>query len=216
MTSLTLEDRVKLLAGKVSMRQLAGGAAAWLRPELVRTAAARDRLRAWCEAGGLERPPMSRDEIVDQLSYVGPPYMGVAVALAVESMAPPARDYVLDHVQFIALGEHHAGWIAGVRTPRLEARQTIAIAGVQNDSAGTFMARRTTLHECAHAWLEPSSLPPTVAMQRQAAKAAASAAGKLYSAADIPIELRAWSLAEVWEGAPFGGDFWLRIRRALR
>lgn len=206
-----LEDRVALLAGQASARDVCHGLS-WLRPPLVATEAGRERLKSWALAGGLSRPTPD----TTKLRFVGDPAIQVSAIQALDTMAPPARDFVLDNVIVFGAGVTIDGCCTAV--PDQPALRWVVlgrgVAKEVSDPGAVCYARRVALHEFAHAWLEPDPTFGLPTPDHIAAKRALQP-GKHYTKHQRPIELRAWALAENWEGAPFSGDFWSTIRRVL-
>jgi hypothetical protein len=211
----SLEHRLALLDNVVSMRQFVEAPARWLQRELVATAAAKERLKTWARAGGLARA--SRD--TSELRCCGDLDIHVAAVMALRMLAPPARDYVMDHAFVVCVGETTEGFALKLPAdmPAGKGARLVAltVGAPEGNPSRTAWAVRVALHEFAHVWLEPDETfsAPTADEQQQIA--AARNAGRHYSAKQSAIELRAWSLAERWEGQPFSGDFWLQVRRSL-
>jgi hypothetical protein len=201
-----LEDRVALLAGQASAREVCQGLP-WLRRPLVATDAARERLKAWALAGGLSRP--KRD--TSKLEFYGDLGANVAAVMALDVMAPPARDFVLDNVVVLGVGVTTEGWCGNLAGRPFRKVVALSRGANRDNNEGAYYARRVALHEFSHAWLEPdrADAAPSVVDQPDLHQ------GKYYTRAQRPVELRAWSLTEQWEGQPFGPDFWLTIRRTL-
>jgi hypothetical protein len=202
-----LEDRMALLAGQASARDVCHHLP-WLRRPLVATESARERLTAWALAGGLSRPKPD----TTALQFYGDKGARVSAIMALDLMAPPARDYILDNVMVFGVGVTSVGWcgtVAGALPRRIVA---LSQGANEDNNDGAYYARRIALHEFAHAWLEPEELAssnlPTVRRDELPP-------GKFYTKQQTPVELRAWSLTECWEGEPLGADFWFKVRQAM-
>jgi len=153
----SITDRYELLGGTVSYRDLAHGAAPWLQSPLVRTEAARARLRAWAEGGGMSRPTPTAREIRERLVYIGMDRADRSIADTVVEVllriAPPARDAVLSECWIIGLGV--AGLCATAPATAPGALRIIALNGQALDDG----LPTTVAHECAHHWLLPLRAP---------------------------------------------------------
>lgn len=206
----SLEDRLALLAGQASARDVYHGLE-WLRPPVVATEPSRERLRAWVLGGGLTRPKPDTTTI----EFLGDDVeIKVAAILALEAMAPPARDYILENVLVVGISVS-SGWMAPL-TRRAQSRKLITVLSYgckENDPARTFRARRIALHEFAHCWLESNKSDETPAHNPHLDRT--KEPGKEYARWQRPIELRAWTLTELWEGEPLGSDTWMSIRRMM-
>lgn len=200
-----LEERMAWLAGQATARDVCHHLP-WLQPPLVATEAARERLTAWALAGGLRRPKPD----TTTLEFYGDRSVKVAAIMALDVMAPPARDYVLNNVLVLGVGVTTEGWCGNLAGRPLRKIVALARGANKDNNDGAYYARRIALHEFSHAWLEsdePAEPAPSVVEQPDQ--------GKFYTQSQRPIELRAWSLTELWEGAPLGPDFWMTIRRTL-
>lgn len=207
-----LETKLELLAGSMSAREfVAAGGVPWLSQALCCTDVARERLRDWCAAGGMTRPAVSRGAIVERMAYMGTDAVAVPIVLALEAMAPPARDFALQHVLFIGVDAGEAGWCAPIVPVPGGLRKVVVVRRESRSDAGDWYARRTALHELAHAWLEPVMEDAAVVRDRRQARQQAYLSGRYYSELDKDIEYRAWSLVEAWDG-PLG-SLWFDIRK---
>jgi hypothetical protein len=213
----SLESKLELLGNALSGAEFYAGPARWLRNELVSTAAARDRLRAWAVAGGLRRP----ERCGTSLRFCGDRTVNVAAILALNMLAPPARDYVLDKTVVVGSGDETHGFAA--RFPAApsanEARLVVLTCGSpEGNPVLTEIAVRVALHEFAHVWLEPAETfdePPNSTEREERLRLRSAGGPILYTRHQSAMELRAWALAEAWRGEPFGGGFWLEIRKHL-
>lgn len=207
-----LEDRIALLAGQASARDVCHNLP-WLRPPLVATESARERLKAWALAGGLARPKPD----TTGLRFIGDRAINVSAIQALDTLAPPARDFILDNVIVFGAGVTIDGCCGTL--PPWPALKVVAlrrgVAPDVHDPGEAFYARRIALHEFAHAWLEPVVTWGPSATSEQMAATDTPSPGKHYTKEDRPIEIRAWALTENWEGEPLGPAFWLTIRRTM-
>jgi hypothetical protein len=148
---VNLEERHALLAGRVSWQDIAQGKPAWLRDELILTAAGRERLMAWAAGcADVQRPSLPAAAIRARIVYVGDPEILDVIASAMARIPPPVCDTVLDQALFVGVGRSAKAW-ASVSPASSEARPAIiAISGAQrNDNE----LATTVAHECGHAWL---------------------------------------------------------------
>lgn len=194
MMALTLADRFGLLRGCVPMRTIARGEPAWLCNELAATDVARERLRAWCEAGGLDRPA---PELAQALRFYGDSEMFSPVVEAFNRMAPPARDFVLAHALVLGTGWTTAGWTGSASFAR-ERSRVILLSGASRDADAVM---RTTLHEAAHVWCEPETEGLVSAVGEGALELLAYTEGwhDQIRHHRRRIEFRACSLAKRWQ-----------------
>jgi hypothetical protein len=188
---MTLFERIALLAPAMTPRDVAAGRARWLQDELVCTEHARERLRAWVLAGGLSRPA---PDVRARLQYYGDVEVLPIVVRGFQRMAPPARDYVLEHAAIVGVGWSTYGWTAAAipATPHV-----IVLSGARRDDAAI---EHTVLHEAAHCWLEatPAGIRPASA---EIAASAARAGGKT-TGMDPKVarkETRAEALVGLWK-----------------
>jgi len=193
--NLSLEERHAVLPG-VPARCLVHGMP-WLRGPLVSTEHAIARLRAWVAGGGLQRPA---PDIRKALPLYGDTEVLPAVIVALELMAPPARDYVLQEATILAAGWGTLAWTGG--TPLGSRPHVIVISAHARNLAAV---SRLMLHEAAHCWLEKPSVPCTSAVDQDALPsllAALEDGAQLqaqFSARTEHKEALARTLANLWE-----------------
>ncbi len=194
-----LESRLELLANAINGRAFCAGPARWLTRELVLTEAAVERLRAWCVGGGFDRPA---PDIRSTAKYYGDASLLPIVVDALGILAPPARDFVLDHAAIYGAGWDSYAWIGAQPKP---ADQIIVIDGSRRDDKAI---RQTMLHELAHCWL--LDLPRhahITAAQTVDFEASCLAAGR------VPFRATAQSRTDEWQATALAADW---ARRAAR
>lgn len=191
---ISLESRFELLQGRVSFRELCTGAYRWLRNELVVTEAARERLAAWVNSGGLTRTPD-----LDNPPMYGDPGVLPSVRAAFAVLPACVAELIMANTAILVSGRSTLGWTA----PLPDRPRVIVLDGGRTNESIT----RTLLHEIAHVWVEPwdSDSP----FSRVMATAAGVESGMAYARAEgfEPMlathtrikESRAINLAKVWE-----------------
>lgn len=218
----SLEYRLGLLGNVVSGRDYFKGPARWLRRELVSTPAARGRLRAWALAGGLHKPVPDGTDV----RFCGDVCIQAAAAMALNMMAPPAREYVVKNTFVVGAGHESDGFamLFPARPAKGQrARLVVLTKGLpDNDPGALACAVRQALHEFAHVWLESDQTfieidPVEIAERRRLLwlNGSGNYGSVRYTKKQSAVELRAWSLVERWEGQPFGCDFWRSVRETL-
>ena len=129
-------------------RVIVGALAPWFHPELLATAAARERLRRWFTLG---RPTRRRRVIDRDLSVMGATiHARRCLVAALAKLPAPVVQYVLGHVWVIAIRpDVDAGWF--LQAPRYPVGQLQIITLVETSSS----LADVFAHEVAHCWLEP-------------------------------------------------------------
>jgi len=184
---VSLESRHALLGGRVSLRALCAGACQWLTPALVITQAARERLAAWVESGGLERTPD-----LSRLPVYGDARVLPAITAAFTALPPPVAELMVRDVAVFVAGRETHGWTgAAPGRPRV-----VLLAGDRPDA----VVAETFLHEAAHVWCEEWGTQAPTSARFASITAQAHAAN--YSPRLAPIthiaETRAINLASAW------------------
>jgi hypothetical protein len=187
---LSLPEKCAVLPA-VSGRRLAE--LRWLTRALVETDHAVTRLQQWAANGGLDRPAPDCREIV---VYHGDEPMLADVVQALNYLAPPARDYVLETAAIVGTGWTTRGW-AGRIGPVADRARIIVLSGASRDHRDVF---ELMLHECAHTWLEANIGPTASAAGAMALHEYAFAQGfaPRLTAEVERIESRARCLARIW------------------
>ena len=119
----------------------------WLCQQLLATEAAIDRFRTWLAGGGLERPAPN---VRERLRYFGDEEMFPALVSAIDAMAPPAREWMLDRAVVFGCGWSSAGWAGGAASD-LATRRVVLVSGHHRHEEAL---RGITWHEAGHCWLE--------------------------------------------------------------
>jgi len=187
---VSIESKFALLGGRVSYRELATGAYRWLQNELVVTEAARERMAAWVDSGGLTRTPD-----LGSLPLYGDHEL-IPVVTAAFRLVPACVAEVMTGVAILTSGRSSNGW-TGAFPPRA---RVVVLAGSRNDE----QIRRTLLHEIAHVWLEPwSSGELLAAADHVGLLARVHDAGMApeFTTSHRNRETRANNLASLWEQA---------------
>ena len=195
---MTLEERFTVLGGLFTYRQLVAGASPWwVDDNHLCTDDAKARHRQWCLDGGLMRPA---PDVRETIQYFGdPPVLPIVVA-ALESIAPPARDYVLATTQFISTGWSTYGWTNASPSTR---HQLVVLSCERRDPMAIW---EVVLHECAHVWLEATRVAAATTVGQINLREESLRAGwhPELSRAITLIESRAKRLASTWEIAGRG------------
>jgi hypothetical protein len=216
--ALSLSEKFELLSGAISYRALAQGEARWLRPELVRTEVARERVRTWAASGAFAA--LSTDDVEYNLRprYIGDVIVRAIVAEALTKIAPPVRDLVLSTCWIFEVGKDATGWFGALPTARAESVINLNGDRPLDELASTFA------HECAHAWLHPMPRPTASAYEAGAGEDQRATllglAGEwkmphVVLAPRIRAEWQAASLAAAWgfTGAAASGEHCARAAR---
>lgn len=210
---MTFADRIALLRGAMTARDIAHGAAPWLTDTLVITAPARARLQRWAAAGG---PPADRSAVC----CVGPDPINDLLQSTLARIPEPVAEHVVRHCVVAVVGRRTAGWAMVLPRPAhepSEAPHLVTITAHDADRTPEEVAARLA-HECAHSWLSFPVVdplhPPTVTGFHQAADAAAliDALAQEWRqpnprlAADALDELHVSTLAREWGFRGRGAD----------
>jgi hypothetical protein len=126
----------------------------WLRPPLVATAAARQKLAAWIASGKPDAPTQA-DALVGQ-QHIGDELLAHAIARTLSALPAPLGHYAIGHCQFISVGASIRGFCA----PHVShERPWLIVLSTAGQDVPLFEA--VVAHEVSHAWLleEP---PPNV------------------------------------------------------
>jgi hypothetical protein len=182
----------------------------WFGETLVVTEPARERLRAWVEAGSPITSPADVPMVADGLD--------AELSDALTGLPPPVLLHLARHAVVIAVGHQAEGYCVTPPPPRVDSTEARRVLNIEWHVGADAEFRGCVLHETAHHWLEAGPplvrepLPLSAIREARQDRATLVRLGLEWNllarvvAPETERELRAVALARAWGGNGPGAD----------